>query len=361
MRELVQHATESDYRVSYPRTLQILSFLDCREDQDRINALFGIVQSSNSWFMPAYCPTPDLYVNFALAYMRHFRSFDITHFAGTTEPTHHRLGVEDVFSITWPAGDLPSWVSDWRIRHRYLPIIPAEVEPQRQESKSFAFAPPFDPSRKSLTLCGKLLRTPIRPCGIPHLDGFEPSEDPQYQLAVDPWCNRIFVNFLNMLAPYWALHYISSKTFTHWVDSVLRSGEDASGHLLRFVATLIMDGRVQSYERPDIAIPQSRVWEYFLEYAKVQSVAFTDMVDNCETMEKAAAYGYLAEHVCRYRTLFLGDDNIVGLGSPGICPGDRICFFSSLKTPFVVHPNGEHFELRRECSPLGWPHEKAYD
>jgi hypothetical protein len=66
-------------------------------------------------------------------------------------------------------------------------------------------------------------------------------------------------------------------------------------------------------------------------------------------MEKAAKYGYLAEHSCRYRTMSAGDEGSIGLGSSGICPGDRVAFFSGLDNPFVLHPKGENFELRGEC------------
>lgn len=359
-RELVQHSAKGECRVSFAHILQALSLFDCKEDQDRINALYGIVRSSNSWFTPGYCSAPDLYIRFALAHMRHFRSFEILHFAGITEPTRHKSekkGEEMMIHIAWPADDLPSWIPDWRIRHRQIPIITAEGESHMQGSTSSTFEVPFDPSRKSLTLTGKLLKTPIKPCGVPHLDQIEAPEDPRYQLTVDSWCNQFFVNLLNMLNPSWGTKYRFSETFTHWFDSTSRAGEDPSELVLRFARTLIMNGKVKSHERPGCSIPQDSILEYFLEYAKVNlvadpvaaGVAFAAMVRNNENMEKATAFGYLAEHVCRYRTLFIGGDSIIGLGSPGICPDDRICFFSNLNTPFVVHPHGECFQLRGEC------------
>jgi len=186
---------------------------------------------------------------------------------------------------------------------------------------------------------------------------FKPEENPQYQHSVDPWCNNMFVNFLAEIVSPWATQYRVSKSFTHWFDAVVGAGEDPTGPLLRFARTLVMDGRIKSDERPDRTVPQDKIFEYFLEYAKLHlvadqvaaSLAFAAMADDYISMEKAAAYGYLAEHICRYRTLFIGDGDVVGLGSPGICPGDRVCFFSGLKTPFVVHPEGGHFKLRGEC------------
>lgn len=356
-RELVRLSAKGECRVSFAHVLQALSLFDCKEDQDRINALYGIVESSNSWFTPAYCSTPDLYVRFALAHMRHFQSFEILHFAGITEPKVEKKGEEFTIHTAWPADDLPSWIPDWRIRHRQFPMISVDGGSHIQEPASTTFEVPFDPSCKSLTLTGKLLKTLIKPCGIPHLDLLEVQEDPRYQLTVDPWCSRIFVEFLEMLDQSWARKYLCSETFTHWFDSIVGAGEDPSQPVLRFARTLIMNGGVKSRERAGCIVPKDKILEYFLEYAKVNfvldpiaaDIALTAMFEDEKNMGKAAAFGYLAEHVCRYRTLFVGEDSTVGLGSPGIRPNDRICFFSGLKTPFVVHPRGEHFQLRGEC------------
>ena len=92
-----------------------------------------------------------------------------------------------------------------------------------------------------------------------------------------------------------------------------------------------MDGSITTNEKPDCVVPREKILEYFLEYAKCHLVAdasaasvdFAAMTNDCRSMEKAAAYGYLAERICRYRTLFVGDRGIIGLGSTGICPGDH--------------------------------------
>ncbi len=172
-REMVQGAVKDGCHVSLAQITQTLSFLDCKEDQDRINALFGVVRSSNSWFTPEYCATQDLYNKFALSHMQHLQSFEILHFAGLTEPIRHKSekeGEKDTFLIAWPADELPSWVPDWRIRHRQLPMVHVESNTLGQGSRFSVFKVPFDPSHGTLTLTGKLLSSPIKPCGIPHLD-----------------------------------------------------------------------------------------------------------------------------------------------------------------------------------------------
>lgn len=123
-----------------------------------------------------------------------------------------------------------------------------------------------------------------------------------------------------------------------------------------------MDGRVRSTENRDCIVPRGKILEYFHEYAKLAlvadsdaaSAAYTAMADDTTSMEKATAYGCLAEHLCRYRTLFLCEDGLMGLGAAGISPGDRICFFSGLSTPFVLHPKGNRYELRGECYLTGY-------
>lgn len=118
-----------------------------------------------------------------------------------------------------------------------------------------------------------------------------------------------------------------------------------------------MGGRVRADERPDCPVPREEILEYFLEYAKSHFVSdpdaahaiFADIADDYKSLEKATAYGYIAEQICRYRHLFVSDSGLIGLGSLGICPGDRVCLFFGLKTAFVVHPKGERFELRGEC------------
>lgn len=357
-REEVQTALKDGRHISLANIAANLSFLECKEDEDRINALLGTAQPSITWFTPKYGCAPDLYIDFALSHMQHFRSFEILHFAGVTEPSRHvfkkegeKLGVR----LAGPAKDLPSWVPDWRIRRRQLPMVSVESDDLVEDSSQFEV--PFDPSHKTLTLKGKLLEASIEPCGYSHLDRFQPKEHPDYQLSVDAWCNNIFGNYLCKLDSSAAKEYLKYPTFTHWFTSLVGAGKDPSAWLLPFARTLIMDGRAKSNERPNCIVPRDGILEYFLEYAKLHLVqdsnaagaAHVAISKNESHMEKAAAYGYLSEHICRYRTLFVTNDGLLGLGSPGIRPGDSVCFFPGLKTPFVVHRKGNHFALQGEC------------
>lgn len=345
--------------LSFPYLLQRLSFLGCGQDQDRINALFGIVRS-NAWFMPEYCPAPELFVKFAIGHMRQSQSLEILHFAGVTDPARHEFcdeGYEKKYNIAWPAGDLPSWVPDWRVEHRPLPMLPAGSYSVAQERDLPPFHVPVDSAQKRLVLQGKLLSGHVKTCCLPYLDRFELEENPDVLYATDNWCNQFFVNFLEAVDLPLASHYRSCTSFSQWHQSLTQAGNDPKDLLLRFARTLIMNGMVESIDKSDRNVPEERVLEHFLEYAKlhfvVDSHAFglilETCIDNLESIEMAVAYGYLAEEICRYRTLFVGSDGVVGLGLAGICPSDRICLFPGLKTPFILHPQDGHFQLRGEC------------
>jgi hypothetical protein len=220
-----------------------------------------------------------------------------------------------------------------------------------------AFGVPLDRSTMTLTLRGKLLKPSIEPSSVPYLDTFQPEEKAEYQYYVNPWWNCMFPNYLTAVDPTLKKLYLTSPSFIQWLESAHRAGKATQDLVLRFARTLIMDGRTRSTERPDCVVPRDQILEYFMEYAKLnlavdpqtRDAAFVAMCDDKWSMEKAAKYGYLAEHTCRYRTMFAGDEGLIGLGSSGICPGDRVAFFSGLDNPFVLHPKGENFELRGEC------------
>jgi hypothetical protein len=360
MRNQVQKSLKGGSGLSFPQVIQAFSHLDCREDKDRVNALLGIVPSSASWFTPRYCPAPKLYVDFAIGHMQHFRSLDIIRYAGIMEPLEHRFVVDadkTRFRIFRPAEDLPSWVPDWRVQHHSLPLISTGRDALDRMQSSPAFEASLDQSTMTLTLRGKLLKPSIEPSSVPYIDTFQPKEEAEYQYYVNPWWNFMFLNYLGAVDPSLKKLYHTSPSFIHWLESATSAGKATQDLVLRYARTLIMDGRTRSTERPDCMVPRDQILEYFMEYAtlnlavdqQIRNAAFAAMFDDRPSMEKAAKYGYLAEHSCRYRTMFAGDKGFIGLGSSGICPGDRVAFFSGLDNPFILHPKGENFELRGEC------------
>ena len=363
-RDLVREAVKGQSRLSFVHVLDALSPLECDKDEDRLNALYSIFRQDNSWFSPEYGSASKLYVDFAVGHMRNHGSFTVLHFAGLTEPSRHifeNRGGTVVCKIVGPERDLPSWVPDWRIRHRQLSMLPEMSDGADLGVRSTPFEVPYDPVHKSLTLRGKLLKESIKPFGMPHFDRYELEKESQHQCSMDAWCINMFASFITELDPPLAQLYHVSPTFAHW----LQSAEcDSMNHrrlnslVSCFARTLVMDCKVASPERGSHAPPpRDKILEYFLEYATLSLAADTDamssafevMIDDPESMSKSVAYGYLAEHICRYRRLFVSDGGIVGLGSIGIRPGDRVCFFQGLAIPFVVHPEGDHFELRGEC------------
>jgi hypothetical protein len=145
MRNQVQKTLSGGSHLSFPQVIQALSHLDCIEEQDRVNALLGIVPSSASWFTPSYCESTKLYVDFAIGHMQHFRSLDIIRYAGVVEPLKHRVVVDadkTCLRIARPAEDLPSWVPDWRVQHHSLPILPTGRDTLDRMQSSPAFEVP---------------------------------------------------------------------------------------------------------------------------------------------------------------------------------------------------------------------------
>jgi hypothetical protein len=326
-----------------------------------------MVPSNALWFSADYRPAPELFEFFAIRHMQHFRALEILHFAGVTDPEEiKRVGSETRMNA--PATDLPSWVPDWRIRQRPLPMTSMDKGEPDSDTTLSTFQISGGSSSRTLTSRGKLLNTTIDP-GMPHLDWFNLEESPQFQHAIDQWSNGMFLSYLHAVDPWLAEQYHYSPSFDHWWLTLVRAGKSIDDIVLRFARTLLMNGMVQSTEWPNLTIPQNQILEYFIEYAKLRlvadseaaGVAYAAMADDHKSMEKVAAYGYLAEHICRYRTVFTGDGGIVGLGAASISPGDKICFFSGLKTPFIVHPKGDRFELRGECYVDGMMDDKAYN
>lgn len=363
-RHVVRKAAKDSSCLSLPRIVSDLSFLECEHDVDRLNALFGIVGSSAPWFSPEYgTPAPKLFMKFALGHIQHFRSLKILHFAGIIDAVRHQMGVSEEnspFEISWPSEDLPSWVPDWRIPYRPLPIISTGNECPDHTIASAPFQLRSNWSKTTLALTAKFLKTSLQPCGLPYIDSYDPKATRPNQNSIDIWCNQMFIRYLGCLHEGLVTSYSCSPSFNYWFESLINTGLDRNllkNIVRRFARTLIMDSRVRSTEKQDAKVPRDQIFEYFYEYAK--SALFVDtsaagddhatMADRTHSMEKAAAYGYLAEHVCRYRTLFLCHDGRLGLGSAGISLSDRICFFPSLHTPFVLHQKGNNFLLGGEC------------
>lgn len=366
-RNMVREAPGEREGASLPYLLQTLSFSECRENQDRINALCGIIDSSRNWFSPGYCPVPELYTKFAIQHIQHYQSLEILRYAGVVDPSAHELSETRNgarLTISGIAKDIPSWVPDWRVRYRPLTMVSQDVDTGVLGSEFRLFQIPIDPEFRTLIVRGKIVGGPIQPC-MPYLDWFDPDEDPQYQHAVDPWCQSMFlsllVNYQQTLdvCQFPVEEYLSYPTFTQWYDDLVECGRDPADLVLRFARTLIMGGKVQSTERPECVVPQDHILEYFLEYAKLHlvqdsnsdyaSAAFDAMMIDNQSRDKAVHYGYLAEHICRYRTLFVDEMGNMGLGSAAICPDDRVCFFAGLATPCIVHRKQDRFELRGEC------------
>lgn len=88
-----------------------------------------------------------------------------------------------------------------------------------------------------------------------------------------------------------------------------------------------------------------------------------------DELEGSAVYARWASEICRYRTFFVTEQGLCGLGSLHLRPGSSIYYIHGLKTLFVVEDaseKGRHY-LHGECFIYGlmdrkveWSEEDVY-
>jgi hypothetical protein len=100
---------------SFPYLAHRLSIWDCTEEQDRLNALYGIVFRYNGvtpWFQPSYeKPLPDHYKRFATNHITVTQRLDILQFAGCVDSNRLDFRIVDGLisvSVSESRGGTPS-------------------------------------------------------------------------------------------------------------------------------------------------------------------------------------------------------------------------------------------------------------
>ncbi|KAF4446779.1 HET-domain-containing protein [Fusarium austroafricanum] len=314
---------------SYPHLAQTFSTWNCKEIHDRLNALFGVVflnDPLSAWFQPKYSITgPELYIRFARDYIKHSGNLDILHFAGCGDSEKFSLSkVNGTFllQLSPPADDVPSWAPDWRVQSRPLVLLP---HPAYHVQSHFA-ATTSEPDSYLDEECQRLrvralLVDEITVCGPPYYASF---------------CRGIQIT--------------EHEIFGIWYE-MMKGHFDSNEFESIFSSTIVMDAKVTLTERSAMNVHRKDIAPGFKHWMKrlMQDAEPFHSDDSDEPSEGAAHFSYVAEEICRNRTMFVTKNGRLGLGSTHVSPGASIYLIHGMKTPFVVHENMYGHTLRGEC------------
>ncbi|KAH6985548.1 heterokaryon incompatibility protein-domain-containing protein [Ilyonectria destructans] len=315
---------------SFPHLAQTLSTWGCKRSHDRLNALFGLVSRNNpvhTWFLPTYSITsPELYLKFAKGYIQQKGNLDILHFAGCGDVEAHSLSkAYDTIILEPgpPADDVPSWVPDWRVQSRPITLLPYPGDNVRAQFSATVSSADYYLNEGSQTLRVRaLLVDEITACGPPYYTSL---------------CRRLQITE----------HDIFGLWFNLAKDIVKCDGFESM-----FASTLVMGAKVILTEHGALNVQPEEVLRIFRHWAErnLNEMIPHSIEDSDDLSEGSARFGYLAEEVCRNRTLFVTKSGRLGLGSTHVSPGASIYLIHGLRTPFVVHTKSNNTHtLRGEC------------
>lgn len=315
---------------SFPHLAHTLSGWVCEKNEDRLNALFGLVfRNMQAWFTPSYSMSAvELYFAFAQAHIRLRGTLDILHFAGCADNSAHTfIEVEDgvILQLHSPPGDCLSWVPDWRVQSRPLVLTNCLGDASVGFSATLS-DPDFEFRDNILRVCARE-KDKIKVCGLPYFESF--------------------VRRMRMPEP-------ERIIFNQWFHLAKIVMSDVNVEPM-FASTLVMDGKVAVTERQETGTNSPHVPSLFEHWAakKLPSFGRTCQKDWKDVVDDSTRYGYIAEELCRDRTFFITEAGRFGLGSVHASPGDSIYLIHGLKTPFVIHAaQGTHI-LRGECYVYG--------
>lgn len=299
----------------------------CTEAADQLNSLFGLAYRDNrsdAIITPSSTSSPAIfYKEFAVQSIRTSRTLDILHFAGLSEVSLSGSKIE--LYIQDPTAGIPSWVADWRLKSRPVHSLrlAGSMQPYNCTSTTADFALIADQSR---TISG--VRLEVSAVRIDSIEWVCPVFLPSF--------NNHGISFAQWIS-YW-YREVQKHLPSHGIDEA-------------FSSTLIMEGKLQLIERPGLTMNPDLAAVCFAQLKMRHFESFTEPDgDKLEAAsENALGFVAYAEEVCRYRSLFITQKGLLGLGSAYVPIGSSIYAIHGLKTPFIVDQRTGNNILRGEC------------
>ncbi|KAM0428181.1 hypothetical protein ACHAPT_007082 [Fusarium lateritium] len=279
----------------------------------RLNALFGVAfrhDSATAWFKPSYSMSgPDLFTRFAAEHIHTTGGLEILHFAGCGDSAILSRGMEKATVI--PAHDIASWVPDWRVRARPLPLLTNTQDNIKVNFLATDSGPDYSLDHVSRTLRVRAIEVDkVKTRGPLH----HPFIDRHSSGIVDLW-------ILRWLAL--AEDYIGSAKAKPM-----------------FPLTLAMDTKVDVSGRRRLNwFKPEDVVVYLKDEEQTRLLGHSYVYDPSDwkwDFDGMVEFMPLAEELCRYRALFVTEGGRLGLGGPQVKEGDSIYLIHGLRTPFLV-------------------------
>jgi hypothetical protein len=314
---------------SFPYLAHRFSIWDCTKEQDRLNALYGIVfrhDETTPWFHPSYSVSaPDLYKIFAVSHINLTQRLDILHFAGCVDSDGPDFGNTTGSSCTRDSGDrdkTPSWIPDWRVRLRPLALITMYGEEYRRPPTASLPVADYmiDDVHGELRVRAQLVDR-IHACGL-------------------PYCDSVCTSFgINVYEIFWNWYELAS--------AVIGRKDTAQ----RFASTLTMGCRLGGVEREFLKISANDLTTLFDHWVARNgpNIDENDKDDSTAGLEESTRFGNLAEELCRNRTFFVTEAGYLGLGNVGVQRGNLIYLTQGLGSPIIVDAGGEQNIFRGTC------------
>ncbi|RSL72387.1 hypothetical protein CEP54_000962 [Fusarium duplospermum] len=312
---------------SFPHLLQKTCTWECEKPQDRLNGLFGVAfrcDPATAWFKPSYSMSgPELFAMFAAQRVGVTGGLEILHFAGCqdSQTSMRPKGDGLLFPVPTLASHVPSWVPDWRVRRRPLPLFTNVQDNIKINFSATASKPSYSLDRISQRLHVSAIE----------IDRVKATSRPYHPSIGDSPAvmNNFILDWLEMAESY--------------IDSTVVKR--------MFSQTLTMDLKVGIPRRGQEDLdPVTALADFERHNQGDYGVYPGDYEENWgKTIDGVTEFRYIAEELCRHRLLFITESGRLGLGGPQVEEGDLIYLIHGLRTPFVVDCNSERHRLRCEC------------